>query len=119
LGEAEIDRRVKARIEQTELLDAAHKYPAELSGGMQKRAAFAQALVTDAHIVLFDEPTTGQDLVRKNSILSMIAEYQKKFGFTAVLVSHEIPSVYFISNRILALYDRTIVFQGTLFRDVR
>jgi phospholipid/cholesterol/gamma-HCH transport system ATP-binding protein len=43
----------------------------------------------------------------------MIAQYQRKFGFTAILVSHEIPDVYFISNRILALYDRAIVFQGT------
>jgi len=113
LGEGEIDRRVMARIEQTELGDAAQKYPSELSGGMQKRTALARALVTDPRIVLFDEPTTGQDPVRKNAILSMIAEYQRKFGFTAVLVSHEIPNVYFISNRILALYDRTVVFQGT------
>ncbi len=113
LKNVEIDRRVRARIEQTELGEAADKYPSELSGGMQKRAALARALVTDPHIVLFDEPTTGQDPVRRNAILSMIAEYQKKFGFTAVLVSHEIPNVYFISNRILALYDRTIVFQGT------
>jgi phospholipid/cholesterol/gamma-HCH transport system ATP-binding protein len=80
---------------------------------MQKRAALARALVTDPQIVLFDEPTTGQDPVRKNAILSMISEYQKRIGFTAVLVSHEIPNVFFISNRILALYDRTIVFQGT------
>jgi phospholipid/cholesterol/gamma-HCH transport system ATP-binding protein len=43
----------------------------------------------------------------------MIAQYHKKFGFTAILVSHEIPDIFFISNRILALYDRTIVFQGT------
>ena len=113
LGKAEIDRRVMARIEQTELGDAVHKYPSELSGGMQKRAALARALVTDPRIVLFDEPTTGQDPVRKNAILSMIAEYQRRFGFTAVLVSHEIPNVFFISNRILALYDRTVVFQGT------
>jgi len=113
LSEAEIKSRVMARIEQTELGDAVHRYPSELSGGMQKRAALARALVTDPRIVLFDEPTTGQDPVRKNAILSMIAEYQRKFGFTAVLVSHEIPNVYFISNRILALYDRTIVFQGT------
>jgi phospholipid/cholesterol/gamma-HCH transport system ATP-binding protein len=113
LGKAEIDRRVMARIEQTELGEAVHRYPSELSGGMQKRAALARALVTDPRIVLFDEPTTGQDPVRKNAILSMIAEYQRKFGFTAVLVSHEIPNVYFISNRILALYDRTVVFQGT------
>ena len=50
---------------------------------------------------------------RKNAILSMIAQYQKKFNFTAVLVSHEIPDVYFISNRILSLYQHKIVFQGT------
>ncbi len=113
LGKAEINSRVMARMEQTELSDAAHKYPSELSGGMQKRAALARALVTDPRIVLFDEPTSGQDPVRKNAILSMIAQYQRKFGFTAILVSHEIPDVYFISNRILALYERSIVFQGT------
>ncbi|MDP2644763.1 MAG: ATP-binding cassette domain-containing protein [Desulfobacterales bacterium] len=113
LDKAEINSKVMARIEQTELSDAAHKYPSELSGGMQKRAALARALVTDPRIVLFDEPTSGQDPVRKNAILSMIAQYQRKFGFTAILVSHEIPDVYFISNRILALYDRSIVFQGT------
>ncbi len=113
LKKPEIDRRVRARIKQTELGDAMRKYPSELSGGMQKRAALARALVTDPRIVLFDEPTTGQDPVRKNAVLSMIAEYQRKFAFTAVLVSHEIPNVYFISNRILALYDHTIVFQGT------
>jgi phospholipid/cholesterol/gamma-HCH transport system ATP-binding protein len=113
LSKAEIGSRVMARIEQTELEDAAHKYPSELSGGMQKRAALARALVTDPRIVLFDEPTSGQDPVRKNAILGMIAQYQRKFGFTAILVSHEIPDVYFISNRILALYDRSIVFQGS------
>ena len=80
---------------------------------MQKRVALARALVTDPRIVLFDEPTSGQDPVRKNAILSMIAQYQRKFNFTAILVSHDIPDVYFISNRILALYDRKIVFQGT------
>ena len=113
LKKAEIDRKVTARMEQLELVDAAHKYPSELSGGMQKRAALARALVTDPKIVLFDEPTSGQDSVRKNAILSMIAKYQRKFGFTAILVSHEIPDVYFISNRILALYDQAIVFQGS------
>jgi phospholipid/cholesterol/gamma-HCH transport system ATP-binding protein len=113
LKKAEIDRRVTARIEQTELSDSAGKYPSELSGGMQKRTALARALITDPQIVLFDEPTTGQDPARKNAILSMIAQYHRKFGFTAILVSHEIPDVYFISNRILALYNQTIVFQGT------
>ena len=113
LSKGEIDRRVMARIEQTELTEAVQRYPSELSGGMQKRVALARALITDPKIVLFDEPTTGQDPVRKNAILSMIAQYQRKFNFTAVLVSHEIPDVYFISNRLLALYNRKIVFQGT------
>jgi len=113
LSESEIDRRVMARIEQAELGEAVQKYPSQISGGMQKRVALARALITDPKIVLFDEPTTGLDPVRKNAILSMIAQYHKKFGFTAILVSHEIPDIFFISNRILALYDRTIVFQGT------
>jgi len=113
LRKAEIDRRVMARIEQAELGEAAQKYPSQISGGMQKRVALARALITDPKIVLFDEPTTGLDPVRKNAILSMIAQYHKKFGFTAILVSHEIPDIFFISNRILALYDRAIVFQGT------
>ncbi len=113
LGKAEIREKVMARIEQTELTEVAHKFPSELSGGMQKRTALARALVTDPEIVLFDEPTTGQDPIRKNAILSMVAQYQKRFGFTAVLISHEIPDVFFISNRILALYDKRIVFQGT------
>jgi phospholipid/cholesterol/gamma-HCH transport system ATP-binding protein len=113
MTKAEIHGKVMARIEQTELTDSARKFPSELSGGMQKRAALARALVIDPSIVLFDEPTSGQDPVRKNAILGMIAQYQRKFGFTAVVVSHEIPDVYFISNRILALYGRNIVFQGT------
>jgi len=113
LAKAEIRKRVMARLEQTELTEARYKFPSELSGGMHKRAALARALIMEPKIVLFDEPTSGQDPVRKNAILSMIAQYQRKFGFTAILVSHEIPDVYFISNRILALYDRKIVFQGT------
>jgi phospholipid/cholesterol/gamma-HCH transport system ATP-binding protein len=80
---------------------------------MQKRTALARALVTDPKIVLFDELTTGQDPIRRNAILGMIAEYKRKFGFTAVLISHDIPDVFFISNRILALYEKKIVFQGT------
>jgi phospholipid/cholesterol/gamma-HCH transport system ATP-binding protein len=113
LSKTEIERRVMARIEQTELTEVTYKYPSELSGGMQKRVALSRALVTDPTIVLFDEPTTGQDPIRKNAILAMIAEYQRKLGFTAILISHEIPDVFFISNRILALYNGKIVFQGT------
>jgi phospholipid/cholesterol/gamma-HCH transport system ATP-binding protein len=113
LSKKEIEQKVMARLEQTELAEAARKYPSELSGGMQKRVALARALVTDPTIVLFDEPTTGQDPVRRNAILSMIAHYKRKFGFTAVLISHDIPDVFFISDRIVLLWEGKVAFQGT------
>jgi len=113
LKKKEIEQKVTSRIDQMELSDAGLKYPSELSGGMQKRVALARALVTDPAIVLFDEPTTGQDPIRKNIILSLIAHYRKQFGFTAVLISHEIPDVFFISDRILLLWDGKIAFSGT------
>jgi len=113
LRRREIGRKVMSRIEQMDLTDVVHKYPSELSGGMQKRVALARALVTDPAIVLFDEPTTGQDPIRKNVILSMIAHYRKQFGFTAVLISHDIPDVFFISDRILLLWEGKIAFHGT------
>jgi phospholipid/cholesterol/gamma-HCH transport system ATP-binding protein len=113
LSRGEIEKKVLTRIEQTELTEVTYSYPAELSGGMQKRVALARALVTDPKIVLFDEPTTGQDPIRKNVILSMIAQYKKKFDFTAVVISHEIPDVFFISDRIVLLWEGKIGFQGT------
>ena len=113
MSHSTVEKKVKARLEQTDLMEVAHKYPSELSGGMQKRVALSRALVTDPKIVLFDEPTTGQDMIRRNAILGMIAEYQRKFGFTAVLISHDVPDVFFISNRIIALSEKKIIFQGT------
>jgi phospholipid/cholesterol/gamma-HCH transport system ATP-binding protein len=113
LKKKEIEKKVMSRIEQMELTDATRKYPAELSGGMQKRVALARALVTDPTIVLFDEPTTSQDPIRRNIILSMIAHYRKKFGFTAILISHDIPDVFFISDRILLLWEGKIAFSGS------
>jgi len=119
LGKNKIEEKVMARIEQMELSEAIRKFPSELSGGMQKRVALARALVTDPTIVLFDEPTTGQDPIRKNIILSMVAHYRKMFGFTAVLISHDIPDVFFISDRILLLWEGKIAFQGTYEESTR
>lgn len=113
LSNKEIDAKVMERLRQADIMDMAPKYPSELSGGTQKRVALSRALITDPKIVLFDEPTTGQDVVRRNAILSMISEYQKKFGFTAVIISHDIPDVFFISNRILVLHEGNIAFEGT------
>jgi phospholipid/cholesterol/gamma-HCH transport system ATP-binding protein len=115
----EIKEKVMARIEQTELTDAVDKYPSELSGGMQKRVAIARSLVTDPKIVLFDEPTAGQDPIRANTILSIIAHYRKKFGFTAVLVSHDVPNVFFISDRLTYLWEGKVAFQGSYEESTR
>ncbi len=115
----EIMRKVMTRMKQMELDDVARQYPSELSGGMQKRVALARALVTDPRIVLFDEPTTGQDPIRKNIILSMIAHYRRQFGFTAVLISHDIPDVFFISDRIILLWEGKAAFEGTYEESTR
>jgi len=114
-GKDETEQRVMSKIDQLELSEVTHKYPSQISGGMQKRVALARALVTEPHIVLFDEPTTGLDPIRKNAVLGMVAHYQRRFGFTAVVVSHDIPDIFFISNRIAILYDGKVIFQGSPF----
>jgi phospholipid/cholesterol/gamma-HCH transport system ATP-binding protein len=119
LSKKEIREKVLKRVEDLELDEAIGKYPSELSGGMQKRVALARALVTDPKVVLFDEPTTGQDPIRKNMIFSMITHLRRKFGFTAVMISHDIPDVFFISDRIIILWERGIGFQGTYEELVR
>jgi phospholipid/cholesterol/gamma-HCH transport system ATP-binding protein len=119
LSKKEIEKRVVKRIQDLELTEATQKFPSELSGGMQKRVALARALVADPKIVLFDEPTTGQDPIRKNMILSMIVHYRRKFGFTAVLISHDIPDVFFISDRLVILWEGAVGFEGTYEEAVR
>jgi phospholipid/cholesterol/gamma-HCH transport system ATP-binding protein len=113
LPEAEINRRVHDKTHQLDLHKIDSKYPSQLSGGMKKRVALARALVTDPEVVLFDEPTTGLDPIRKNAVLSMISDYQKRFGFTGVVVSHEIPDIFFISQRVAMIDGGKILFEGT------
>lgn len=108
----EIKEQVEAILEQVGLSDAAARYPGELSGGMKKRVALARALVTKPQIVLFDEPTTGLDPERKFSVFEMIADYRERFGFTALLVSHDIPEVFEISDRVAWLDEGVIKFFG-------
>lgn len=113
LPDSEIQRRVRDKMHQLDLHKIDPSYPSQLSGGMKKRVALARALVTDPEIVLFDEPTTGLDPIRKNAVHSMIANYQKRFGFTGIIVSHEIPDVFFISQRVAMIEGGKILFQGS------
>lgn len=107
-----VRRRVLTILDKLELKPAGRKFPGELSGGMQKRVALARALVTDPSVVLFDEPTTGLDPERRNAVFAMIAHYRKEFGFTAILVSHDIPEVFYISDHVAWLDQGRIRFFG-------
>jgi phospholipid/cholesterol/gamma-HCH transport system ATP-binding protein len=108
----EIEEKVRSMLEQLELSDSAERYPGELSGGMKKRVALGRALVTKPQIVLFDEPTTGLDPERKFGVFEMIADYRERFGFTALLVSHDIPEVFEISDQVAWLDEGVIKFFG-------
>ena len=112
LNKSEILERVAAMLAHLELSDSAQRYPGELSGGMKKRVALARALITNPQVVLFDEPTTGLDPERKFSVFEMIADYRERFGFTALLVSHDIPEVFEISDRVAWLDEGIIKFFG-------
>jgi len=112
LKKAEIKERVDEMLAQLELSDSADRYPGELSGGMKKRVAIGRALITKPQVVLFDEPTTGLDPERKYSVFEMIADYRERFGFTALLVSHDIPEVFEISDQVAWLDEGIIKFFG-------
>ncbi|HZE74128.1 MAG TPA: ABC transporter ATP-binding protein [Gemmatimonadales bacterium] len=112
LRHAEIRERVEEKLEQVGLSDMGHKNPAEISGGMRKRVAIARALVTEPEIVFFDEPTTGLDPILVNTIHHLIVELHRKFRFTAVMVSHEIPEIFEIADRVAMLHEGVIVEVG-------
>lgn len=109
---AEVKQKVGDMLERLDLGGIDEKYPSQLSGGMKKRVALARALVTDPQIVLFDEPTTGLDPIRRNAVHRMICRYQKHFGFTGVVVSHEIPDIFRICQRVAMLDGGKIRFEG-------
>jgi phospholipid/cholesterol/gamma-HCH transport system ATP-binding protein len=103
MTESDIKKKVDQRLEQVGLATMGSKFPAELSGGMRKRAGLARALIMDPEIVLFDEPTTGLDPVLATSIHQLIARTQDEFGFTGIIVSHTIPQVFEISDYVAML----------------
>jgi phospholipid/cholesterol/gamma-HCH transport system ATP-binding protein len=108
MSEPDIRKKVDERLDQVGLEGMGYKFPAELSGGMRKRAGLARALVNDPEIVLFDEPTTGLDPILASSIHQLIARTQKTFGFTGVVVSHTIPQVFDISDYVAILANGVI-----------
>jgi phospholipid/cholesterol/gamma-HCH transport system ATP-binding protein len=113
MSESEIQKRVEERLAQVGLAGMGYKYPAEVSGGMKKRAGLARALAMEPEIVLFDEPTTGLDPLLGKSIHQLIRKMHTTFGFTGVIVSHDIPEVFKISDRVAMLANGVIVEVGS------
>lgn len=101
------ERRALARLKlaQVGLTGAEERYPAELSGGMKKRAGLARALALDPRIVFFDEPSAGLDPISSRDLDALIRRTRDQFGTTIVIVSHELDSIFGIGDR-LVLLDR-------------
>ena len=123
---SEVTSRVEEKLDQVGLTGMGHKFPAELSGGMRKRAGLARALVMQPEIMLFDEPTTGLDPLMAKSIHDLITSMQRRFRFTAVMVSHEIPEIFGISDYVAILKQGKIAamaepseFQRTTDPEIR
>ena len=105
LKAGEIDRRVAAALAAVGLADDAAKYPAEISGGMQKRAGLARAIVCEAEVILYDEPTSGLDPVTSAQITRLIRDVNRTRGVTSVVVTHDLGSAFRIASRILLVKD--------------
>ncbi len=110
---AEIADRVEEVLAMVGLSGAQDKWPAELSGGMKKRAGLARALALGPQIVLYDEPTTGLDPILADQINDLILDFQRRLNVTSVTITHDMTSAYKIGDRIAMLYEGRIEEVGT------
>jgi phospholipid/cholesterol/gamma-HCH transport system ATP-binding protein len=103
LPEPEIGARVAEALRMVELERDGDKYPSEISGGMQKRAGLARAIVRRPEIVLYDEPTSGLDPVTSRTIDRLIRRLNEELGITSVVVTHDLQGALLIADRIAML----------------
>ena len=111
--ENEIKKLVYEKLGHVGLQDEGEKYPAELSGGMKKRAALARALISNPEIMLFDEPTTGLDPIIVNNVFQYIKSTHQELGFTGIIVTHKIPKIFSVVQKVALLNNGVIVATGT------
>ncbi len=118
INQKKLDKK-KARAIAIEKLKAvglsekvANLYPAELSGGMQKRASLARAIATDPEIIFFDEPTTGLDPIMADVINDLIISNSKQLGATTITITHDMASARKIADKIAMLYEGKIIWFG-------
>ena len=113
LDKSVINERVLDVLDQVGLTGAEEKYPSQISGGMQKRAALARELVWQPEIILFDEPTTGLDPIIGHAILNLIEDLHRRMNFTSIIVTHELSRVFKIVNRVAMIHEGVIMASGT------
>ncbi len=111
--ENELDTRISAALDSVGLLGQQEKMPASLSGGMIKRVAVARAIITTPECLLYDEPTAGLDPIVTDSISFLIRRICKDKGITTVIVSHDMPSVIRIADKIVYLRNGEVYWTGT------
>ncbi len=114
LERGEIAERVGEVLEAVGLQGMEAKFPSEMSGGMQKRAALARALIRRPKILMLDEPTTGLDPTRTHQIHELVRRTQQQYGLTAVMVSHDVPAVFEFSDRIGFMHQGRMALNGTV-----
>jgi phospholipid/cholesterol/gamma-HCH transport system ATP-binding protein len=109
LTEDDIEQRVMGQLRLLGLEDAVDKYPADLSGGMQKRVALARAVILNPEIILYDEPTSGLDPVTSRRIDDLILSMSRRYGLTSVVVTHDLHSALAIGDRIALIHQGRIL----------
>lgn len=110
----EIAKSVTEILKRLGLEGMENKYPSELSGGMQKRVALARALIRRPKILMLDEPTTGLDPTRTASIHHLVRRTQQNFALTVVMVSHDVPQVFEVSDQIAYMNRGKIELAGSV-----
>jgi phospholipid/cholesterol/gamma-HCH transport system ATP-binding protein len=114
MSDAEIRKLVSATLDSVGLAHVEERFPSELSGGMVKRAGFARAVVTSPQAVLYDEPTTGLDPIITHVLTDTIVKLRERLNGTAVVVSHDLESIYMMADYIAMLFEGAIVAYGTV-----
>jgi phospholipid/cholesterol/gamma-HCH transport system ATP-binding protein len=114
LDSGSLAERVHALLAMVQLENAALMQPAELSGGMRKRVAVARALALDPEIILYDEPTTGLDPVTSRAIARLILDLDRRLEVTSLVVTHDIPLVTQVAERVVFLDQGDFVFSGSV-----
>jgi len=109
----EIEKKVLDMLKVVNLTQAEHKWPSELSGGMRKRVGLARALMLHPKILLFDEPTTGLDPIRRDQIRDLIKDTQNQFKITQIVISHDIPTTLRLADKIAMLHGGKIILEAT------